>query len=280
MLRSFKIISFVCEERFTDILIAELSIIGFDSFLQNDNGFESSILVEEYDQRSIENILETLQIKDKVQYQVNEVMEKNWNAEWERKYKPVIVDDFCRIKASFHQSKDTYPIDITINPRMSFGTGHHDTTFLMIQNMIRLDHKNKRVLDAGCGTGILSILAEKLGAEKVVGFDIDHWAFENSNDNIHINNCSKIQIIKGSIENIPSFGRYDIIVANISLNVILSDLRSYCSILEPGGKMILSGFRSNDYDLINENAINNALLLSSRKIQNKWLSLVYEAPSN
>ena len=280
MQRSFKVISFVCNESIKDILIAELSLIGYDSFLVNDNGFEASILVEDYCQSSIDAVIETFQISDSTHYYVNEIQERNWNKEWEKNYDPIIVDDYCMIKATFHDIKKQYPIDLIINPKMSFGTGHHDTTHLMVQHQLSIDHKNKSVLDAGCGTGILSILAEKLGAEKVVGFDIDQWAYENSKENILLNKCNKIKILDGSINNIPANSSFDIILANINLNIILEEMKSYSDFLKQEGSMIISGFFTDDYDIINECATHYGLLLQQKKIRNKWLSLVYNKRSN
>ena len=280
MPRSFKVVTFVCDENTTEILIAELSLIGFDSFLIQEKGFEASILVEEYDQQSIDAVIAAPGISCSTHYSVQEVHDKNWNEEWEKNFKPIIVDDYCRIKASFHDTTSPYPLEITINPKMSFGTGHHDTTYLMIQHQLGIDHRNKHVLDVGCGTGILSILAEKLGAEEVLGLDIDHWAYENSHENILINNCNKVRIIEGPIGKVQSNILFDIILANINMNVILNEMRSYCHYLKTSGLMILSGFLTDDYDRINTNAINNGLNLQKKRSRNKWCSLIYTSRIN
>jgi len=280
MFRSFKIVTFICDENTSEILIAELSLIGFNSFLIQEKGFEASIPVEDYDQQSIDAIVTAPGISRSTHYYVQEVRDKNWNREWEKNFEPTIVDDYCRIKTSFHDTSRPYPLEITINPKMSFGTGHHDTTYLMMQHQLGIDHRNKHVLDVGCGTGILSILAEKLGAEEVLGLDIDHWAYENSIENILINNCKRIRIIEGPIGKVQSDVLFDIILANINMNVILKDMRSYCHSLKPGGMMILSGFLTDDYDLINTNAINNGLNLQKKRSRNKWCSLIYTISTN
>jgi len=275
MQRSFKLISFICKESIKDILIAELSLIGYDSFLINDIGFEASILDEDYHQPSIDSIVEMLRKSDPIHYYVKEIQEKNWNKEWERNYNPIVVDDYCRIQASFHNIDKIYPIEIKIDPRMSFGTGHHETTHLMIQQQLNLIHTNKRVLDAGCGTGILSILAERLGAAEVVGFDIDHWAYKNAKENLQLNECKRTLIIEGNHQNLLPGTMFDIILANINLNVIIKDINSYCNFLKPSGFMILSGFYSTDFKTVDESATNIGLTLRKKRIRNKWLSLVY-----
>jgi len=275
MPRSFNVLTFVCKENIKDILIAQLSLIGYDSFLISEDGFEASLPALDYNQLSIDAVISSLKISESTQYTVWEIQERNWNIEWEKNYDPIIVDDYCRIKASFHDISKTYPVEIVINPKMSFGTGHHDTTYLMVQHQLGIDHCNKNVLDAGCGTGILSILAEKLGAKEVVGFDIDYWSYENSKENIEINNCSKIQIFEGSIENISTDSSFDIILANINMNVIVKEMESFCRYLRPGGSFILSGFFTDDYEKISEFASNNGLVFQQKKIRNQWLSLLY-----
>jgi ribosomal protein L11 methyltransferase len=206
---------------------------------------------------------------------VKDLPERNWNREWERNFNPIIVDEYCRIRASFHKIKDALPIEIVIDPKMSFGTGHHDTTYLMIQQQLELNHQHKNVLDAGCGTGILSILAEKLGASEVMGFDIDQWAYENSKDNLQLNACKRTKILYGDLKNIPPGSMFDIILANINLNVIISEMKGYFNHLSRDGFMILSGFYSKDYEIVNKKAEDIGLKLHKKTIRNNWLSLVY-----
>jgi ribosomal protein L11 methyltransferase len=274
--RSFKLIHFTCRESTTDILIAELSLIGYDSFLLHDDGFEASILEEAFHQPSIDSIIEMLHDSDSVKYIVKSIPERNWNREWERNYSPIVVDDYCQVKASFHNMDKTYPVEITIDPRMSFGTGHHDTTYLMIKQQLGLDFTDKSVLDAGCGTGILSILAEKLGALLVFGLDIDHWAYENSIENLQLNACKKTRIIYGNIDNLPSGLKFDIILANINLNIIIKEIQTYFNVLNAGGLMVLSGFYISDLDVLNQKISEIGLILHKKMERNKWLSVVYK----
>ena len=274
MPKLFKVLSFLCDEITTDILVSELSKNGFDSFLITDTGFEASVSLNDFNEEVLIEIVKTYSLLGPVKFHSGEIREKNWNVEWEKNFQPIIVNDQCAVRASFHKLNKKYPIEMIINPKMSFGTGHHETTFLMIQSQLNTDHKNKSVLDAGCGTGILSILAEKLGAEKITGFDVDHWAFENAWENINLNHCNKIEIIEGKIEKISKQFTYDIILANINLNVIVEELKSYYEILSPGGLMILSGFLIRDLKALIESTKSLNLSLIEKNSRNKWLSLI------
>jgi len=273
--RAFKLITFTCKESIRDILIAKLSLIGYDSFLITDNGFEVSILNKEFHKPSIDSIVEMLHESQSIRYHVKDIREKNWNIEWERNYNPIVVEDYCHVRATFHKTDKSYPLEIVIDPKMSFGTGHHDTTYLMIQHQIGLNHKDKIVLDAGCGTGILSILAEKLGAAQIIGLDIDRWAFDNAKENLQLNTCKKTSIVHGNIKNIQSESLFDIILANINLNVIVNEIKVYFNFLSPGGFIILSGFYSNDYATVNKVAYDIGFILHKKTVRNNWLSLVY-----
>jgi len=278
MPKLFQVLSFICDEITTDILIAELSNIGFDSFLINDNGFEASVSLSDFNEKLLIEIVNSYSFLGPVKYHSEVIPEENWNVEWEKNFPPMIFNDQCAVRASFHKLDQKYPIELIINPKMSFGTGHHETTHLMIQSQLNTDHKNKSVLDVGCGTGILSILAEKLGAEKITGLDVDHWAFENAMENISLNHCNNIEIIEGDIGKISKHFNYDIILANINLNVIIEELKSYYKILSPGGLMILSGFLLSDQEKLLKCAKSLNLILIEKNFRNKWLSLIVKKP--
>ena len=171
-----KVLSFVCNQLLTDILIAELSNNGYDSFLITETGFEASISVNDFNQKILDELVDSHSSLGSITIHSHDISDKNWNVEWEKNFQPIVVENQCIVHATFHKTKKKYPIELIINPKMAFGTGHHETTYLMIQNELNIDHDKKTVLDAGCGTGILSVLAEKLGADKIIGFDIDHWA--------------------------------------------------------------------------------------------------------
>lgn len=271
MTKSYKLLHFLSDEDQSNILIAELGFIGFDSFLILDNGLEASVSTNSYN----ETVIRTIAEKYKIPYKVTEVKDKNWNKEWEKNYDPILVNDYCLIKASFHDIDKKYPLEITINPKMSFGTGHHDTTYLMVENEIKLNIKGKTVLDAGCGTGILSILAEKLGAGEVTAFDIDSWSYENSIENIQLNNSKKIKVFQGNTSSIPAGKKYDIILANINLNIILDQLQFYSENLNADGIMVLSGFLLTDEITIHQKCELLGLNLLDKRERGKWLCLIF-----
>jgi ribosomal protein L11 methyltransferase len=201
-------LSVTCDPQFSEILIAEIADAGFDTFLENENGFEAYAEVDRFDQNRVEEVKKKYSQVKPLEFAWDRIEKKNWNEEWEKSYEPIIVDNRCLIKAVFHKLEKSYPYEITITPKMSFGTGHHQTTYLMINAQMDLDHKNKRVMDAGCGTAILSIMASKLGATHIDAFDI--------------------------------------VLANINKNILLQELPQYVAYLNPKGHILLSGFYEKD----------------------------------
>jgi len=265
-----------CDPAYTEILIAELSLAEFDSFLENDNGFETYAEGENFNASRVEEISKKYEDDASITFTFSRVEKKNWNAEWERSFSPIVVEDQCLIRASFHHVEKQYPYEIIITPKMSFGTGHHPTTWLMVRNMLSIDHAGKRVMDAGCGTAILSILASKRGAREVEAFDIDDWSVENGNENTAINSCGNIRIQQGKITEISLSGSFDIILANINKNVLLEEMRHYASFLRSGGTLLLSGFFTSDIpDLLRE-ASTLALTERHRDEREGWAALTLE----
>jgi len=265
-----------CNPDYTDILIAELSEAGFDTFMENENGFEAYVEEEQFDRSSLQLIREKYQDLTPITFSFDQIEKKNWNEEWEKSYEPINVDDACLIRASFHTIEKKYPYEIIITPKMSFGTGHHQTTYLMIRNQMKMDHQNKRVMDAGCGTAILSIMACKLGAKEVEAFDIDEWSVVNGNENIEINNCKNIRLQQGKINEVTLAGKFDIILANINKNVLLDEMRIYAGFLHPNGQLLLSGFYTKDIpDLLQAAAAYN-LTEISRDERETWASLLLQ----
>jgi ribosomal protein L11 methyltransferase len=243
----------ICDPAFSEILIAELAEANFDTFLENENGFEAYVEGDGYDPFVVEAIRKKYEPVTAANFSFSKIAQKNWNEEWEKSYAPIIVDDKCLIRASFHEPQRRYPYQVIITPKMSFGTGHHQTTYLMVSNMLQMSFADKRVMDAGCGTAILSIMASKLGAKEVEAFDIDEWSVVNGNENKEINQCTNIRIQQGKIATLNLSGTFDIILANINKNVLLDELSLYSKFLSPQGLLLLSGFFALDIaDLLRE----------------------------
>lgn len=269
-------LSVTCDPLFSDILIAEISQAGFDSFLENENGFEAYAEVDRFDQSRVDEIKNKYNQVTPLSFSWDRIEKKNWNEEWEKSYEPIIVDDRCVIRAEFHQIEKEYPYTITITPKMSFGTGHHQTTYLMIKAQMDMDHKNKMVMDAGCGTAILSIMASKLGAKKVEAFDIDEWSVINGKENIAVNNCEHITIRQGMISELTFEDNYDVILANINKNILLHELPQYVSYLNPNGFVLLSGFYEKDIPDLMERAHQYQLKHISSNVRENWASLLLQ----
>lgn len=228
----------------SEILIAELGYLGFESFVENDNGITAYIPVEEYEDDLLANVHILQSEEFEINYTINEIERLNWNEEWEKNFTPIMVDDICSVRAPFH-SKTDVEFDIVIEPKMSFGTGHHATTHMMIQHILKNQWENKAVLDMGCGTGVLAILAALKGASPVDAIDIDNWCYLNTLENITRNDCEHINVEEGGAELLE--GReYDMILANINRNILLRDLPVYEKCLRPDGNLFLSGFYKKD----------------------------------
>ncbi len=244
----------ICDAEFSEILMAEIGEVGFDTFMETDDGFEAYVEKEKYDKELLQSIKEKYLQQTALVFYQDRIEKQNWNEEWEKNYEPIIVDDRCLIRADFHKIEKKYPYEIIITPKMSFGTGHHQTTYLMIKNQLDIDHKNKRVMDAGCGTSILSVMAVKLGAREVEAFDIDEWSVSNGKENIEVNGCNNIVHQQlGKLSDFTFEGKFDIILANINKNVLLDEMELYKNLLQPNGLLLLSGFYTSDItDLLRE----------------------------
>ena len=235
-----------CGSDFTEILIAEIGEAGFDTFMETENGFEAYAEEENFDRNAVQDIRLKYQNHTSLHFAFDQVEKKNWNEEWERSYEPIVVEGACMIRAEFHIPEKKYPHEIIITPKMSFGTGHHQTTYLMIQAQMQIDHQGKRVMDAGCGTAVLAIMASKLGATEVEAFDIDEWSVVNGNENAQINHAPNVHIRQGKISQLHFEGVFDIILANINKNILLEEMPAYVTFLRPGGTLLISGFYEND----------------------------------
>ncbi len=255
-----------------EILIAELGEAGFESFVETDEGVNAYIQKEEWH----DSILKDIQILNSDEFEISftseEIAQTNWNAEWEKNFNPIIVDDTCTVRAPFHEVPKT-EYDIIIEPKMSFGTGHHETTHMMIQHILQNDFDGKTVLDMGCGTGILAILAEMKGAKHVDAIDIDNWCYQNSIENVERNNCDRIEVFEGDLSLLTE--QYDIILANINRNILLKDIMTYNEHLNKGGMLFVSGFYDNDVQMI-EKVCNEGMLKLVKKLErHNWVSLKF-----
>lgn len=255
-----------------EILIAELGYTGFESFVENEDGVTAYIQKEEWN----ENILEDIHILNSDEFQISYTFEAikqtNWNEEWEKNFNPIVVDDICAVRAPFHDKFDT-EFDIIIEPKMSFGTGHHETTHMMIQHILKTDFKNKSVLDMGCGTGVLAILTELKGAKPIDAIDFDNWCYLNSLENVARNNCDHITVIEGDASILNN--KYDIIIANINRNILLQDMAIYVSCLNKDGLLFLSGFYNDDSHLIKAECEKYMLKFEEKLERNNWVSLKF-----
>lgn len=262
------------KEPATEILIAELGGVGFESFVENDNGVTAYIQKEEWNATILEDVFVLKSDEFKIVYSQKEIAQTNWNAEWEKNFNPIQVDDLVSIRAPFHENPNL-KYDIVIEPKMSFGTGHHETTHMMVQHLINLNVENKKVLDMGCGTGILAIFAEMKGAKPIDAIDIDAWCYENSLENVERNNCSNIAVYEGD-SSILKEKKYDIIIANINRNILLSDMEIYTSCINENGNLLLSGFYSEDIPIIDAEVSKYGLTLNKTITRNNWVALQYQ----
>jgi len=252
----------------SEILVAQLSQLGYDSFEEGEDFLSGFIHEEKFSIADLDNII----AGHGLAYTKTVIPPINWNEEWEKNFEPVTIDDFCGIRAVFHPPFIGLKHEIIITPKMSFGTGHHATTFLMIKAIGDIAFKNKTVLDFGSGTGILAILAEKCGANKIVAIDNDEWSIQNAAENIKENHCKKIILQEGS--SIDKTGIFDIILANINKHIILHHFASFKQHLAKGGVLLLSGLLGLDYDEISKEARNNNFRIVSKQERNNWICVV------
>lgn len=266
----------LCDPGFSEILQAELAEVGFDTFMEIENGFEAYAEQQQYDKDAVAEIVARYQQLTPITYRYDQIEKKNWNEEWEKNYEPVMVNDQVIIRAVFHQPEKQYPYDIIITPKMSFGTGHHQTTHLMIKTQLEMDHTDKVVMDAGCGTAVLAVMASKLGAKKVEAFDIDEWSVPNGQENAGMNGCTNINIRQGKISELTFEDDFDIILANINKNILLEEMHQYAAYLKPKGFLLLSGFYETDIPDLSKEAARYGIKPVRSHEREKWVSLLLQ----
>ncbi len=262
-------------KEFCDIIIAFLNEINFESYELKERGVKAYIQDQNFSQDDFDEFIKKISTITNLDYDLSEIPDVNWNKEWEKNFSPVYINKECVVRADFHKKIDNISYEIILSPKMSFGTGHHPTTYLMINEMFRLDFKKKSVFDMGYGTGILSILSAKFGAKNVSGSDISNYAYQNAYENAKLNDIDSIDFQKGGLENLEK-NKYDIILANINKNILLEHLLSYKIALRDTGLILLSGFLDEDKEVILKASEENELTLKSSRNMNKWQLLCLE----
>lgn len=258
-----------------DLLISELGDIGFESFIETEEGFQAYIREPEFSEDTLSGIRFFSDPDFAVSYSLNTIPSRNWNAEWESSFQPVTVHDQLRIRASFHQPDPSFKLEIIIDPEMSFGTGHHETTWLMAEAILGMNFKNRSVLDMGCGTAVLAILTSMLGADPILAVDIEEGAVQNSRTNCSLNSIHNIELLQGTAT-VLADRHFHVILANINKNVLLADLPEFSKRLIPGGELLLSGFFDTDASTITEKAVATGLTLIRKNLRNQWCLLHFE----
>lgn len=261
-------------EALKDMFTELLGNVGFDSFMDVDEGFTAYCAENAFNKDALDGILAMEQLAD-VQIVKREIIpDQDWNATWESSYEPVVIEGICRIRAPFHEADNSYKFDLCIEPKMSFGTAHHETTAQIIKLMLSEDFQGKDVLDMGSGTGVLAILAKKLGSAKTVAIDNDEWAYRNALDNIKLNDENEIVVELGDANSLNN-RQFDIIIANINRNILLRDMHEYVKCLKKGGKIFFSGFYEADLQLIKNEAERLGLSYLNHIKENDWTAAVF-----
>ena len=251
-------------------LMALLSTLDITGFEETENKLMAYIEEEKYDEAAVTAIATTMNIS----FETEVIAQRNWNEEWEKNFEPVIIDDFCSVRAYFHPKPDNVAHDIIITPKMSFGTGHHATTASMITLMRDIDFKGKEVFDFGTGTGILAILAEQLGATKILAIDNDEWSYVNAVENCERNNTSNVEVQQAVIENIGN-AQYDVILANINRHILLAYMKQMAICTKKQGIVLLSGILTEDVEMIRSAAEENGFVFDKQKIEGNWVCMQF-----
>ncbi|WP_438965592.1 50S ribosomal protein L11 methyltransferase [Flavobacterium sp.] len=257
----------------SEILMAELEETAFESFMETENGIDAFVQKELWSETILNNITILSNNEFTISYTFEEIEQVNWNEEWEKNFEAIDVDGTCHVRAPFHSKTDAQ-FDIVIEPKMSFGTGHHETTHMMIQHLLDMEIAGMKTLDMGCGTAILAILAEMKGAKPIDAIDIDNWCYLNSIENAERNNCSQITVYEGDAALLKD-QKYDLIIANINRNILLNDMQAYVACLNPKGTILFSGFYNEDIPFIDASCTKNGLTFVKKLERNNWVSLKY-----
>ncbi|MGE0015941.1 MAG: 50S ribosomal protein L11 methyltransferase [Bacteroides sp.] len=269
-----------CSEAVNDVLAATLGEVGFESFVDSESGITAYIQQELYREELLKASLEDFPIENvSIGYTWSEAEDKDWNEEWEKNFfQPIVIGNRCVIHSTFHQDVPQAEYDIVINPQMAFGTGHHETTSLIISELLDADLTGKTVLDMGCGTSILAILASMRGADALLAVDIDSWCVNNSIENIALNHINNIEVELGDAATLNGKGPFDVVIANINRNILLHDMAAYVACMKPQAELYMSGFYAEDVPLIREKAESLGLHFTHSKSQNNWTAVKFVRP--
>lgn len=271
-------VKFTCtpnDEVVNSILSATIGEIGFESFIEDECGTTAYIQSDIFDEEKLQETLNSLPIEAEISYTFKSIKEQNWNEEWEKNYfQPLIIDDKCIIQSTFHNVPPTYDYNIYIDPKMAFGTGHHQTTELIIREILKDDFNGKSVLDMGTGTAILAILASMRGADPITAIDIDQWAYDNAIENLNLNHIENIDVKIGGADLLGD-KTFDIILANINRNILLNDIHIYSSVLNQGGSLYMSGFYVEDIPSITEECNKNKLTFCYNTTKENWTAVKF-----
>ncbi len=269
-------LSLEIDPEYVEILIAELAEIDYESFVETDEGINAYIEEPRFDQVALHEVIAKYEGQTAIAFSVKTLEKENWNKEWESNYETIEVKDRVRVRASFHEPDPSFPYELLINPKMSFGTGHHETTWLVMAEQLSLPHEGADLMDVGSGTGILGILGKKLGATAVLAFDIEEWAVENAKENVALNNVSEgFEVFLGTIGDVDERKRFDGILANINRNILLQEMESYSKHLKEGGWMVISGFYQADAPGLIALGEQLGLKLLRTNVRNDWAAVSF-----
>lgn len=266
-----------CTETVNDVVSALAAEIGFESFVACEEGVQAYIQQSLFDETALQTLVADFPLPDtQVTYSVVEAEDKNWNEEWEKNFfQPIVIGDRCCIHSTFHKDTPKTEYEILINPQMAFGTGHHETTSSILSELLDADLQGKSVLDMGCGTSILAILASMRGANPVEAIDIDDWCVNNSRDNIALNHIDNITVRLGDASLLEGHAPFDVIIANINRNILLADMPRYVACLHPGSELYMSGFYVEDIPVIREKAESLGLRFDHYREKNRWAAVKF-----
>lgn len=261
-----------------DVVVSRLEDLGYDGFVEEENSFSAFIPQDLFDNNQLDALILSvnMEFQTNLTFTTGSLPDINWNEQWEKNFPSVVIADLCYVRAPFHPERKDIPYELIIEPKMSFGTAHHETTQMMIEFMLEMEFKGKKVVDMGTGTGILAILCRKLGAAEVLAIDNDEWSFLNAKENVVRNEADNIEVKLGDVGTLHENGCFDVILANITRNILLTDIPGYLKHLKPDGYLLLSGFYKDDIPVFLHRSTQWNLKIFNQKEKNNWVSLLFQ----